>query len=71
MLSTATTYGSAVGGENRTRLDIRSGEDEGGIKIDDNQAKVDDAAGKGGPVFGAGDAPSDGKPDLAATGTGA
>ena len=31
--------------------------------------KVDDATGKGGPVFGAG-ADDDGKPDLGVTGTG-
>ncbi|KZV32899.1 hypothetical protein F511_01410 [Dorcoceras hygrometricum] len=64
---TATTYESVGSGDNKTRLDIRSKEDEGGIKIDKLQEKVEDAAGKGGPVFGAGK--DDDKGDLGATGT--
>ncbi|KAK8965101.1 hypothetical protein KSP40_PGU019963 [Platanthera guangdongensis] len=67
---TATTYESVEGGGNRSRLDLRGGEDEGCIKIDKLQDKVDDAAGKGGPVFGAGDVRDGEKPDLAVTGTG-
>ncbi|CBI24122.3 unnamed protein product, partial [Vitis vinifera] len=50
---TATTYESVGGEENKTKLDLRSREDEGGIKVDKFQDKVEDAAGKGGPVFGA------------------
>ncbi|XP_075476946.1 uncharacterized protein LOC142518136 [Primulina tabacum] len=63
----ATTYESVEGGDNKTRLDIRSKEDEGGIQIDKLQDKVEDAAGKGGPVFGAGK--DDDKDDLGVTGT--
>ncbi|XP_073128704.1 uncharacterized protein [Henckelia pumila] len=64
---TATTYKSVGGGENKTRLDIHSKEDERGVQIDKLQDKVEDAAGKGGPVFGAGK--DDHKDDLGATGT--
>ncbi|XP_073312098.1 uncharacterized protein [Primulina huaijiensis] len=64
---TATTYESVGGGDNKTRLDIRSKEDESGIQIDKLQDKVEDPAGKGGPVFGAGK--EDDKDDLGATGT--
>ncbi|KAL0306061.1 UNVERIFIED_CONTAM: hypothetical protein Scaly_1263500 [Sesamum calycinum] len=64
---TATTYESVEGGENKTRLDIHSKEDEGGIQIDKLQDKVEDAAGAGGPVFGAGK--DDDKNDLGVTGT--
>ncbi|KAK4398786.1 hypothetical protein Sango_1354100 [Sesamum angolense] len=48
---TATTYESVEGGENKTRLDIHSKEDEGGIQIDKLQDKVEDAAGAGGPFL--------------------
>lgn len=65
---TATTYESIQGGENRTRTDLRSQKDQGGIQIDKIQDKVSDAAGKGGPVFGAGK--DDNKQDLGVTGTG-
>ncbi|XP_008798437.1 uncharacterized protein LOC103713327 [Phoenix dactylifera] len=65
---TATTYESVQGGENRTRTDLRSDKDEGPIQIDKLQDKVDDAAGKGGPVFGAGK--EEGKTDLGVSGTG-
>ncbi|EYU27605.1 hypothetical protein ABFS83_13G140900 [Erythranthe nasuta] len=64
---TATTYESVEGGENKTRFDIHSKEDEGGIEIDKLQDKVEDAAGTGGPVFGAGK--DDDKDDLGVTGT--
>ncbi|KAL6546920.1 hypothetical protein OROMI_022641 [Orobanche minor] len=64
---TATTYESVGGGENKTRLDIHSKEDEGGIQIEKIQDKVEDAAGTGGPVFGAGK--DDDKDDLGVTGT--
>ncbi|KAJ0231805.1 hypothetical protein HA466_0296620 [Hirschfeldia incana] len=65
---TATTYESVEGGQNKTKLDIRSKEDEGGIQVDKIQDKVKDAAGLGGPVFGAGK--DDKKQDLGVTGTG-
>lgn len=64
---TATTYESVEGGENKTRLDLHSKEDEGGIQIEKLQDKVEDAAGTGGPVFGAGK--DDDKDDLGVTGT--
>ncbi|KAI3862730.1 hypothetical protein MKX03_021472 [Papaver bracteatum] len=72
---TATTYES-VGGENKTKTDIHSKEDVGGIQIDKLQDKVEDAAGLGGPVFGAGAGDDDNqndqsvdKQDLGVTGT--
>ncbi|KAL0725760.1 hypothetical protein Bca4012_040359 [Brassica carinata] len=65
---TATTYESVEGGQNKTKLDIRSREDEGGIKVDKLEDKVSEAAGLGGPVFGAGK--EDKKKDLGVTGTG-
>ncbi|XP_073109157.1 uncharacterized protein [Elaeis guineensis] len=65
---TATTYESVQEGDNRTRTGLRSDKDEGPIQIDNLQDKVDDAAGKGGPVFGAGK--EEGKADLGVTGTG-
>lgn len=66
---TATTYESVEGGQNKTRFDPRSKEDEGGIQIDKIQDKVEDAAGTGGPVFGAGKDDDDDKDDLGVTGT--
>ncbi|KAJ1399800.1 seed maturation protein PM41 [Sesbania bispinosa] len=65
---TATTYESVEGGENRTRTDLRSKEDQGSIQVDKLQDKVPDPAGKGGPVFGAGE--DENKQDLGVTGTG-
>lgn len=65
---TPTTYESVGGGQNKTRTDIHSKEDVGGIQIDKVQDKVKDAAGLGGPVFGAGK--EENKQDLGATGTG-
>lgn len=65
---TATTYESVVGGENRTKTELRSTEDQGMMQIDKQQEKVPDPAGKGGPVFGAGN--DDDKNDLGVTGTG-
>ncbi|XP_059282807.1 uncharacterized protein LOC132036472 [Lycium ferocissimum] len=67
---TQTTYESITKEDNKTRLDIHSREDEKGIQIDKIQDKVDDAAGKGGPVFGAGKDDDKKKPDLGVTGTG-
>ncbi|GLT98919.1 hypothetical protein SLE2022_163930 [Rubroshorea leprosula] len=64
---TATVYGSVQGGENRTKTDLRSKEDQGGIQVDRLDNKVEDAAGKGGPVFGAGK--DENKQDLGVTGT--
>ncbi|XP_020254163.1 uncharacterized protein LOC109831235 [Asparagus officinalis] len=66
---TATTYESVSGGENKTRTELRSSEDAGMIQIDKVQDKVEDAAGKGGPVFGAGKDEGK-KSDLGVTGTG-
>jgi hypothetical protein len=76
---TATTYTSAAattgggvhqGQERRQapRTELRSGEDERGLPVRKLEDTVEDAAGKGGPVFGAGT--EDGKPDLGVTGTG-
>ncbi|KAK1302528.1 hypothetical protein QJS10_CPB12g01096 [Acorus calamus] len=65
---TATTYESVERGENKTRTDLRSAEDVGGIEIEKVQDKVEDAAGKGEPVFGAGK--DEKKTDLGVTGTG-
>ncbi|KAK4366665.1 hypothetical protein RND71_014545 [Anisodus tanguticus] len=66
---TKTTYESIVKEDNKIRLDIHSREDEKGIQIDKIQDKVDDAAGKGGPIFGAGK-DIDKEKDLGVTGTG-
>ncbi|XP_057950296.1 uncharacterized protein LOC131145185 [Malania oleifera] len=65
---TATEYESVEGGENKTKMDVRSSEDVGGLEVDKLQDKVEDAAGEGGPVFGAGG--DENKQDLGATGTG-
>ncbi|PAN35089.1 hypothetical protein PAHAL_6G180000 [Panicum hallii] len=78
---TATTYTSApaaaTGGvvaqeqeshRQAPRTELRSGEDERGLPVRKLEDTVEDAAGKGGPVFGAGT--EDGKPDLGVTGTG-
>lgn len=66
---TATTYES-VQEDNRPRTDIRSREDDRGIQIEKIQDKVEDAAGKGGPVFGATRKDDDKKQDIGLTGTG-
>lgn len=50
------------------RTELRSAEDERGLPVRKLEDAVEDAAGKGGPVFGAGT--EDGKPDLGVTGTG-
>ncbi|XP_021802391.1 uncharacterized protein LOC110746474 [Prunus avium] len=65
---TATTYKSIPGGENKSKADLKSQQDQGGLQIDKLQDKVEDAAGKGGPVFGAGKDPN--KQDLGVTGSG-
>ncbi|KAF8697334.1 hypothetical protein HU200_035927 [Digitaria exilis] len=75
---TATTYTSAPSAaaaaqeqasqQQAPRMELRSGEDEHGLPVRKLEDTVEDAAGKGGPVFGAGT--EDGKPDLGATGTG-
>ncbi|KAM0938476.1 hypothetical protein DsansV1_C23g0178631 [Dioscorea sansibarensis] len=65
---TPTTYESVEGGENKTKMDPQSKKDQGPIQIDKMQDKVPDAAGKGGPVFGAGK--DENKDDLGVTGTG-
>ncbi|CAN1263049.1 hypothetical protein LINPERPRIM_LOCUS11477 [Linum perenne] len=52
---TPTTYESVAGGENRTKTDIHSREDQGMIQIDKLQDKVKDPVGAGvTPVFGPG-----------------
>ncbi|KAL5219847.1 hypothetical protein ABZP36_024560 [Zizania latifolia] len=78
---TATTYTSAAasgggggGGLERRqpaarRTELRSSDDERGLPVKRLEDKVVDAAGKGGPVFGAGGA-EDGKLDRGVTGTG-
>lgn len=79
---TATTYES-VPQDHNPRTDLHSKEDERGIQIDKLQDKVEDAAGRGGPVFGAAATGIDDnnqqqqqqqqkkkKPDLGVTGTG-
>ncbi|KAI5574622.1 hypothetical protein POPTR_010G176200v4 [Populus trichocarpa] len=66
--TTATTYESVPGGENKTRVKVDSKEDQGAIQVDKLQEKVPDAAGEGGPVFGAGK--DENKKDLGVTGTG-
>ncbi|KAH0986184.1 hypothetical protein GBA52_013361 [Prunus armeniaca] len=65
---TATTYKSIPGGENKSKTELKSRRDQGGLQIDKLQDKVEDAAGKGGPVFGAGKDPN--KQDLGVTGSG-
>ncbi|GMH13455.1 hypothetical protein Nepgr_015296 [Nepenthes gracilis] len=65
---TATMYESVDHGQNKTRTHTRSKEDQGGIQIDKIQDRVEDAAGLGGPVFGAGK--DDKKQDLGVAGTG-
>ncbi|BAT93093.1 uncharacterized protein HKW66_Vig0208490 [Vigna angularis] len=66
---TATIYESVGGGgENRSRIELRSREDQGSIQVEKLQEKVSDPAGKGGPVFGAGK--EEDKQDLGVTGTG-
>ena len=67
---TATTYESVEGGENRTAMDLKSREDEGGIQIarEEDQPEVEHPSGLGGPVFGAGE--EENKQDLGVTGTG-
>lgn len=76
--TTATTYHSVPGGENQSRMDIHSKEDEGKVQIDKLQDKVEDCAGRGGPIFGDAvsatvEAQEQGrpdKPDPGVTGTG-
>ncbi|XP_047073326.1 uncharacterized protein LOC124682743 [Lolium rigidum] len=72
---TATTYSSeaaANSAEERwqksPRTELGSSEDEHGLPVKRLEDKVEDATGKGGPVFGAGK--EEGKPDLGVTGTG-
>ncbi|GMI83419.1 hypothetical protein like AT2G21820 [Hibiscus trionum] len=66
---TATTYGWVQGGENKSKTELRSKEDEGGIQVDKLEDKVEDAAGKGGPVFGSPSPDPDANQDLGVTGT--
>lgn len=66
---TGTIYESVVGGDNKTRTDLRSREDQGSIQVEKLQDKVPgNPVGQGGPVFGAGQ--DDKKQDLGVTGTG-
>ncbi|NP_001148039.1 seed maturation protein PM41 [Zea mays] len=76
--SAAATGGGAAQGQGQgqedqerrqtPRTELRSAEDERGLPVRKLEDAVEDAAGKGGPVFGAGT--EDGKPDLGVTGTG-
>ncbi|GMN39320.1 hypothetical protein TIFTF001_008556 [Ficus carica] len=68
-VKTATAYESIPGGENRTKTDLRSQQDQGGIQVDKLQDKVPEPVGKGGPVFGEGKG-EENKQDLGVTGTG-
>lgn len=65
---TPTKYKSVPEEENKVRTVLSSTDDEKGIRVDKVEDKVKDAAGKGGPVFGAGK--EEDKQDLGATGTG-
>jgi hypothetical protein len=72
---TATTYSSLAAadsmeesGQKTPRTELRSSEDDHGLPVKRLEDKVEDATGKGGPVFGAG--AEEGKPDLGVTGTG-
>ncbi|XP_068655249.1 uncharacterized protein [Aristolochia californica] len=65
---TATMYETVESGQNKTKTDVRSAQDEGGIQVDKLEEKVKDATGQGGPVFGAGKEKN--KQDLGVTGTG-
>nr|XP_016439892.1 PREDICTED: uncharacterized protein LOC107765728 [Nicotiana tabacum] len=66
---TPTTYESVdQKEEDKPKTELHSREDERGIQIDKIQDKVKDAAGLGGPVFGAGK--EENKHDLGVTGTG-
>ncbi|KAJ3683389.1 hypothetical protein LUZ60_013616 [Juncus effusus] len=66
---TATTYQTSQESttSDRPRMAVRSDEDEKGIPVEKLEDKVENPAGKGGPVFGAG---TEDKFDLGVTGTG-
>ncbi|XVF83959.1 hypothetical protein PTKIN_Ptkin16aG0536400 [Pterospermum kingtungense] len=64
---TATVYESVQGGENKSKTDLRSKEDQGPIQVDRLEDKVKDPTGKGGPIFGS--PKDDNKQDLGVTGT--
>ncbi|KAL4279543.1 hypothetical protein GQ457_03G027230 [Hibiscus cannabinus] len=66
---TATTYESVQGGENKSKTELRSKEDQGGVQVDKLEDKATDPAGKGGPVFGSPDPDPNGNQDLGVTGT--
>ncbi|KAE8653701.1 Serine carboxypeptidase II-2 [Hibiscus syriacus] len=66
---TTTTYESVQGGENKSKTELRSKEDEGGIQVDRLEDKVRDPGGEGGPVFGNPSPDHDGNQDLGVTGT--
>ncbi|KAJ4756386.1 Seed maturation protein PM41 [Rhynchospora pubera] len=70
---TATTYHSQpqplpAATQDQPKMALLSTEDEPGVPVDKLEDKVKDAAGLGGPVFGAGS--DDAKPDLGVAGTG-
>lgn len=71
--TTPTTYESVGGGENRTRTDLRSREDQGAIQIEKVQDTVADAASRkvDDRAFGAKKEGNDADADAGATGTGA
>ncbi|KAK6270606.1 hypothetical protein POUND7_007704 [Theobroma cacao] len=67
---TATIYESVEGGKNRTKMDPRAREDQGGIQVDKLEEKVEDPIGDAGPIFGsAKDDNNNDNQDLGVTGT--
>ncbi|XVF24084.1 hypothetical protein REPUB_Repub13aG0096700 [Reevesia pubescens] len=65
---TATIYESVEGGQNKTKMDLRSKEDQGPIQVDKLEEKVENPTGSGGPIFGC-PKDDDNKQDLDVTGT--
>ncbi|KAG4175561.1 hypothetical protein ERO13_A11G192300v2 [Gossypium hirsutum] len=66
---TATIYESIQGGENKSKTELRSKEDEGGIQVDRLEDKVKDPTGEGGPIFGSPSPNNDDNQDLGIIGT--
>ncbi|OMO76084.1 Seed maturation protein PM41 [Corchorus olitorius] len=65
---TATVYESVESGENKTKMDLRSREDQGSIQVDRIEEKVENPTGDGGPIFGS-TPKDDSDKDLGVTGT--
>ncbi|TYJ03758.1 hypothetical protein E1A91_A12G049600v1 [Gossypium mustelinum] len=66
---TATIYESIQGGENKSKTELRSKEDEGGIQVDRLEDKVKDPTGEGSPIFGSPSPNNDDNQDLGIIGT--